>query len=192
MLLSFLFNLSAHAQETFYPEENKIFNCVDTKYPDITRELSFSTVKKKNFSAEDLGKSLFERLYIVKRKAEEDGKKIQSLHYALSSNGPLFFFTIDDIDEITKMFSVELFDNTSGVYEEFILSVDTNAYKNLKNHPKRLGFNISEFEKVISLKDNDFKKELKNTKQLYKLLENMAKLGEVEKYLRYIQRFNCK
>jgi len=192
LIFTLLFGVSTYAQESFYPEENKVFNCVDTKYPDITRELSFITVKKKKFSAEDLGKILFERLYIVKRKAEEDGKEIQSLHYALSSKGPLFFFTVDDIDETTKLLSVELFDNTSGVYEEILLSVDVNAYKYLKNHPKRIGFNNSEFEKVISLKNDDFEKELKNTAQLYKLIQNMAKLNEITKYMTYIQRFNCK
>ena len=62
----------------------------------------------------------------------------------------------------------------------------------LKNHPKRLGFNNSEFEKVISLKNDDFEKELKNTEQLYKLIQNMAKLNEITKYMTYIQRFNCK
>ena len=192
ILLSFFINSFVYAQNNAYPEENKIYICKDKQYPEIIRELEFIKVKKKKLSLEDLGKNLNNVLYIVKKKAEVSGVEVNNLHYALSVNGPTFFFIVEEVDDSSKIFVIELFDKNDGIYIEWTLWIDNNSYEQLKNHPNRLGYDLNEYEKVSNLNESDFSKAFKNTEALYNLLVTINKLKEMQKFMRYQQIFSCK
>ena len=136
----------------------------------------------------------------MQRKATESDKEVQTLHYALSVNGPTFLFIIEPIDNETHSVFVELIDKNAGQYFEQGLWIDKSTFDQIIRHYNRLGHDISNLDKLkqgmkilqlVNLNESNFKKELNSLKELYNFLIDINSSGKMQTFLRYQAAFNC-
>ena len=197
IILSFFISSVAYTENSAYPEEGKTYKCTDSKHANNVVEFTFSKVKKgqSNLAPNDLTV-----LYLVQRKATESDKEVQTLHYALSINGPTFLFTIEQVDNETHSVFVEVFDNNTGQYFEQGLWIDKSTFDQIIKHYNRLGHDISSLDKLkkamkimqlTKLTDKNFKKELNSLKELYNFLIDINSSGKMQTFLRYQAAFSC-
>tara|TARA_Y100001970_G_scaffold63602_1_gene81439 strand:+ start:3660 stop:4292 length:633 start_codon:yes stop_codon:yes gene_type:complete len=197
IILSFFLSSAAYTENSAYPEEGKTYKCTHSKYANNVREFTFRKVKK---GQSNLAPNDPLVLYLVQRKATESDKEVQTLHYALSVNGPTFLFTIEPVDNEKHSFWVELFDNNAGQYFEQGLWIDKSTFDQIIIHYNRLGHDISSLDKLkkamkkmqlIKLTDKNFKKELNSLKELYNFLIDINSSGKMQTFMRYQAAFNC-
>ena len=197
IILSFFLSSVAYTENSAYPEEGKNYKCTDSKHANNVVEFTFSKVKK---GQSDLAPNDPIVLYLVQRKATESDKEVQTLHYALSINGPTFLFTIEPVDNETHSVFVEVFDNNAGQYFEQGLWIDKSTFDQIIRHYNRLGHDISSLDKLkkamkiiqlSKLTDKNFKKELNSLKELYNFLIDINSSGKMQTFLRYQAAFNC-
>ena len=197
IILSFFLSSAAYTENSAYPEEGKTYKCTHSKYANNVREFTFRKVKK---GQSNLAPNDPLVLYLVQRKATESDKEVQTLHYALSVNGPTFLFTIEPVDNEKHSFWVELFDNNAGQYFEQGLWIDKSTFDQIIIHYNRLGHDISSLDKLkkamkiiqlSKLTDKNFKKELNSLKELYNFLIDINSSGKMQTFMRYQAAFNC-
>ena len=197
IVLSFLFYNVAYTENSVYPEEGKTYKCTHSKHANVVVEFTFTKVKK---SPSNQAPSDSTVLYLVQRKATESDKEVQTLHYALSVNGPTFLFIIEPIDNETHSVFVELIDKNAGQYFEQGLWIDKSTFDQIIRHYNRLGHDISNLDKLkqgmkilqlVNLNESNFKKELNSLKELYNFLIDINSSGKMQTFLRYQAAFNC-
>ena len=145
IVLSFLFYNVAHTENSAYPEEGKTYKCTHSKHANVVVEFTFTKVKK---SPSNLAANDSTVLYLVKRKSTESDTEVQTLHYALSVNGPTFLFIIEPVDNEKHSFFIEVFDKSAGQYFEQGLWIDTSTFDQIIRHYNRLGHDISNLDKL--------------------------------------------
>jgi len=191
LLISFLGLLlcgNVYSAESNFPELNKLYKCTAFDGGEGVVELNFSKVKKKPFKLESLSKK-YNEMYLVEHKSEALGIKLQTLHYAFSTSGQTYFFILNG--EFKELIIHVLVKDTNWKYFEIFLNLNDSVFNKVKKHSDRFGYDVKDYEKIVSLEDAKFDKEISILKELYNFTVDIHQTGEVAKYLTSQTAYNC-
>ena len=188
IVLSLILSGNAYSDSSVFPEENKLYKCTAFAGGEGVVELNFSKVKKIPFKIENLSKK-YNEMYVVEHKTEVLGIKLQTLHYAFSTSGQTYFFILNG--EFKELIIQVLIKDTNWKYFEIFLNLNDSVFNKVKKHSDRFGYDVKDYEKIVSLEDAKFDKEISILQELYNFTVDIHQTGEVSKYMTSQTAYNC-